>query len=567
MGAEMVAPDRESRPASFGSGVGTRDALQIGLASLVAGGVAVVVGGAAPVALLGVGLGGVVATALAWRRREDLVAAHDAEIEVLEAALAVGASEREELSRRQIDAERANRSKSAFLTQVSHGLRTPLTTVLGMLETTLPEVEGRPRSALEAALQAGRSLGSLVDDLVDLAQLEAGQVTLQRRTFDLRLAAEAVVMASRPLARRLGIQLVLDLDEEAMVYGDEVRCRQVLGCLLSHALEQGPGEVRVELSWASAESVRFSVLDAGPPTQARDLLDLTDPGGGRNTGAGVAVGLTVARALCQYMGGRDGVQSDGGRNSIWLELPLEHAGTPPIPRFGHRVSIALDDGHAFRGMLSRQLAVLDCAVVEPGAGPVLVFAPTPRSDEVEVRSANGGGLERLSLPCRRDELVAVLRRCGEPMGMGRRGRHEEEVRLRLPAPVLVVEDNEINRIVARRMLEGIGCVVHTAHDGYEALERLEAGGSYALVFMDIQMPGIDGYETARRIRAREDTAGRRMPIVALTANALPEHRAASLEAGMDDHVTKPIKREMLVAALTRWAGAMPVTLSEFSSVY
>lgn len=476
-------------------------------------------------------------------------------------AIATLKSEIADVRKMHQDMQKSNQAKSVFLANISHELRTPLNAIVDMTEATLPSLEGPSRQTLDVVLASSRALLATTDDLVDLSRIETGRVRLDPRSFDLRRACDAVVMSLAPSAAARRQALVLDVDEDVLVTGDEARVKQVLTILIRNAVKHAvPGTVTVLVNRTISQTLRFEVTDLGPGLAPELHASIFDPfhEAEDDSRSGPGLGLSIARALVGCMDGTIGVESSLGTGStFWFELPLPECGVPVLPQLRMRVGLAVPGDHPYRQALTRQLMLFGCDVVEVGERPEIIMSPMGSGDGLECRAiGRAGHLEHISLPWRRDELMDALRRFNATVDEDAATKPDvrEQTKLTVDGPILVVEDNEVNRIVARRMLEALGCIVHTANDGFEALERLDAGSVYALVFMDIQMPGIDGYETTRRIRSMK---GRRVPIVALTANALPEHRAASLAAGMDDHVAKPVRRDVLAAALTRWAGAEP----------
>jgi signal transduction histidine kinase/DNA-binding NarL/FixJ family response regulator len=382
-------------------------------------------------------------------------------------------------------AEQANRAKSRFLANMSHEIRTPLNGVLGMTELLgTSRLDVTQQRYVQLLGQSAQHLLGLVNDVLDIAKIEAGRMQLERRPFDARaLTAEAIDMFV-PAAeqKNLRLEFEVDADVATIVRGDAMRLRQVLVNLISNAIkctDAGAIRVHVRAEWTTHEYtlLHFSVHDSGcgiaPDALERIFSAFTqvDDSATRRIG-GTGLGLTIARDLVAMMGGRIGVESQVGNGStFWFTVELARA--------------------------------------QPG-------------DTVD-RDAAAPHRDGASIP---------------------------------PCKVLVVEDNAVNRELMVAMLAKLGQRAEFAHDGEQALERL-ASESFDLVFMDVQLPGIDGMEATRRIRAAGHLAasGGALPVIALTANAFVADRRDATAAGMDDFVAKPVRIDAIGAVLAKWAPA------------
>jgi len=382
-------------------------------------------------------------------------------------------------------AESASRAKSSFLANMSHEVRTPLNAVIGMNELLLDtRLEPRQRGYAHAVREGAMSLLDILNSMIDMSRIEAGQLDLNEERFALRPLAGHIERMYRPVAQRKGLDFKVSVSPSVpyALHGDPVRWRQVLGIYVDNALkftERGSVIVAIETQESNTDSclLRGVVMDTGIGIRNEDRPLLfqsftqVDASLTRRHG-GTGVGLRIAAELSRLMGGEAGVESEPGRgSSFW---------------FTARMKLAAPD-----------------ATMQP----------------ISVQGAGGAA-------------SAIPRSFPG-------------------AKVLLVEDNAINQVVARTMLQALGCKVESAGNGLEALKCIEHA-RFDLVFMDCQMPEMDGYAATGEIRRHERGGGSRMPIIALTANALEGDRERCLAAGMDDYLAKPYVRDQLIAMMQRW---------------
>ncbi|MDR3043973.1 MAG: PAS domain-containing protein [Desulfovibrio sp.] len=409
-------------------------------------------------------------------------------------------------------AEAASRTKDEFLANMSHELRTPLNGVLGMLQLLDgPDLGDERLGYLRTAVESGHALLRIIDDLLDLSALGAGESGLRDEPFDPAAVLRQVAEMVDPAARRRGLALGLIVDAlPRRVRGDAARLRQVLYNLAANGVKfTHQGGVDILACPVGGGRLLFTVRDTGIGIPEEKLAMVCEPfaqvdGSSTRRYQGAGLGLGIVRRLVARMGGTMTMESEEGvGTSVHVCLPLPVVDTADGTDGVNRVN-GVNGASGWGGRLHD--------------GTLRAGSTSPGSPEscAECRAATAAA----SL------VLRALR-------------------------VLVAEDDLINRLTVQRMLEREGHCAVCVENGADAV-RAAGEAEYDLILMDIQMPEMDGTEAARRINDLARSTGRaRPPIVALTAHALRGDRERFLASGMDDYIAKPLERDALRRVLQR----------------
>jgi two-component system, sensor histidine kinase and response regulator len=517
---------------------------------------------------------------------------------------------------------KASRDKSEFLASMSHEMRTPLNTIIGMIEI-LNGTEIKPEQSqyLNICRASGESLIGLINDIVDISRIEAGELHLDHIGFDLYELVDHLGDAMALPAHRKGLELIFNVTQGTPIklIGDPMRLRQVCSNLLVNAIkftDKGQVVMRVETETASRDAcvLRFCVADTGvgiaPEEQKRIFSRFARTAGVPGGQEGSGLGLEISKRLVEAMGGRIWVESVPGMGStFYFTCRLNNQGVEEQDRSdksfpaGTRV-LVIDDNAASRSAIGEMLIgagasvslctasqstqelsrahrsgapydiILLDARMRAGLGIDLTaeFGPSNRERTIIMLTRDelcrtpdvprGNGIDRYLLkPIKRTELLDAA---ASTLAKGRTEVTKPDSEWVPPREenlegfrILLAEDSEENRLLIAAYLKDTAHQIDTAENGRIAVELFKTK-RYDLLLVDVNMPVLDGYSAVASIREWEREQGANpIPIVALTGRAMVEDRTRALAAGCNSYLTKPLRRAVLIEAISRFTSRSP----------
>ena len=512
------------------------------------------------------------------------------------------------------EAESANKAKTDFLSTMSHDIRTPMNAIIG-LTTIAEKNLGDPQSTGESLRKinlASNHLLTLINDILDISKVESGKLKLSPLTFSIVETVENLVNISHPMIKEKNIEFSFHVNhmEKEYLYTDQLRLNQIYINILSNAIKytEPGGRVNVEMREESSEApgcVRliYVVADTGIGMSPEYMETMYQPFSRQidsrvNSIQGTGLGLAITKQMVDLMGGTIDCQSEQGKGTtftVTLDIPVADRQREEMQLDPVDVLIVDDDevmlqtavdsleslgataeqarsGTEAIGMIEHRhlsgrdygIIIIDWKMPETDGietirrirsemdkdTPILLVSAYDWSDiEDKAKEAGANGfvckpLFRSTLYDKINDLIGKERRSAEP---------EDDYSDLQGMNILVAEDNDINWEIISAMLTMFGITADRAENGRICVERIQSAdpGRYDLIFMDVQMPEMNGLDATRAIRSLEDPGAATIPIVAMTADAFSENIAECLNAGMNGHIAKPVDIKLVIKEIRR----------------
>ena len=512
------------------------------------------------------------------------------------------------------EAAAANRAKTDFLSTMSHDIRTPMNAIIGLTTIAEKNVDDPDsvRESLRKISMSGSHLLTLINDILDISKVESGKLNMSPLTFSIVETVENLVNLSQPMIREKNIAFNFRINrmEKEYLYADQLRLNQIYINILSNAIKytEPGGSVSVDMREEESEKegcvrLTYIVADTGIGMSREFMEKMYQPFSRQtdsrvNSIQGTGLGLAITRQMVDLMGGTIACESEQGKGTtftITLDIPvaekqlddmrldpidvlivdddgiLLETAADTLASLGAHAETS-DDALAALGMIRRRkeegrgyaVVILDWRMpgvdgVEAirrirkevdGEVPILLVSAYDWSDiEEEARSAGANGF--ISKPLFRSSMYEKI---SEVLGLETKAAEQEDDYTDIAGMnILVAEDNDINWEIISAMLAMFGITSERAENGRICVEKMKAApeNRYALIFMDVQMPEMNGLDATRNIRRLEDPWASSIPIIAMTADAFSENVAECLEAGMNGHIAKPVDIKLVIKEIRR----------------